>query len=142
MRFKFGRLTPSSDHGIFRATMDAEEFRRKQREKIQQAKQRQAVMEQRAQEWDSIVTPMLGKIGNDTWGSAASIRHWHGEWEVYAATPAHPHYRVSLKLDDAGEPVHFVVKSADGEVATQEATEAALAEALERATNAGPAGWS
>lgn len=121
--------------------MDTDEFRRKQREKIQQVKQRQAAMVQHAETWDPIITRMLQKIGEATWGPAARMRHWHGEWEVHAAVPAHPHYRVSLKLSDAGEPTHFVIKCASGELETEAATEAALAEVLERATNIGPAGW-
>lgn len=122
--------------------MDREEFRRKQREKIEQAKQRQSALEQYAATWDPVISQVLEKIGEETWGPAARTRHWHGEWEVYAATPAHPHYRVSLKLDDAGEPSHFVVKCAAGELATAEATDSALTETLEQATDAGPAGWS
>ncbi len=121
--------------------MDPEEFRRKQREKIKQAKQRQAAMERHAQAWDPIIAPMLEDVARSTWGPAARIRHWHGEWEVYVATPDHPHYRVSLKLDEAGEPSHFVIKSAAGELETTEATEDALSEALEQAAEAGPAGW-
>lgn len=121
--------------------MDAEEFRRKQREKIEQAKQRQAAMEQQAQTWDPIIAPLLEDVGRSTWGPAARLRHWHGEWEVYAATPDHPHYRVSLKLDEAGQPSHFVIKCAAGELETNVASEEALVKTLKQATEAGPAGW-
>jgi hypothetical protein len=121
--------------------VNPEEFRRKQREKIQQARQRQTTMEQHAAAWDSIISQMLRTMGEAAWGPAVRLRHWHGEWEVYAPIPTHPHYRVSLKLDDAGKLSHFVVKCAAGEFETEAATEVALAETLKRATKAGPAGW-
>ncbi len=118
-----------------------EEIRRKQREKIQAAKQRQAAMEQHAQTWDPVVSRLLRQIGEATWGPAARLRHWHGDWEIHAAIPAHPHYRVGLRLNEAGVPSHFVVKCAAGELETTTATEEALADTLRQATEAGPAGW-
>jgi hypothetical protein len=121
--------------------MTPEEFRQKQRNKIQQVRQQQAALAQQAAAWDPIITPMLQKIGEQVWGSAARVRHWHGEWEVHAATPAHPRYRLSLRLDEAGEPSHFVVKCAAGDLETQSATESALTETLQQAVAAGPTGW-
>jgi hypothetical protein len=120
--------------------MDIEEIRRQQREKIRQVRERQAAIERHAAEWDPLITQMLQQIGQQVWGGAARLRHWHATWEVHRPTPDHPHFRVSLECDAQGEPTHFVVKCAAGELTT-EPTEAALAETLKQAVVAGPATW-
>lgn len=122
--------------------MDPDELRRQQREKIERARERQAATEAAAAEWDRIVRRMLDQLGDAAWGEAARLRQWHAEWEVYAAVPTHPHFRVSLKTDSAGEPSHFVVKCAAGELESDDATQAALVQTLRRAVEAGPARWA
>lgn len=121
--------------------MDPDDVRRQQQAKIEQARQRQAATEAAAAEWDPVVRRLLDQLGAVAWGDAARLRHWHADWEVYAAVPAHPHFRVSLKLGAADEPSHFVVKCAAGELASDEATQAALLATLRRAIEAGPARW-
>lgn len=122
--------------------MDIEEIRRRQRDRIRQARERQAAIEEHAAQWDPVVTRMLQEIGRQAWGGAARLRHWHATWEVYRPMPKHPHFQVSLACDARGELTHFVVKCATGELTTSEVSEQALVETLKQAVAAGPATWS